>query len=296
MNENKIEPIKTEKVSDTKVKVIRVVKDERPIKAEDWIKSKYPNIFACSMKNSGKTNVIINLLWRKIGPDTKVILVCPTVNLDATWIETVRKLEDKGYNVATFTDIVDDDGTNIFQQFIEEHKDGVDSDSESSDDEPVKNVQLPPVNTFNGLTWPQRQQPIVKPIEIKPIAKKKRKTKKITPKYIIICDDAGSSMRDKYLTKIMKNNRHYKSMVLLSSQYLNDLRPEQIKQLQYVFLFSRFSDDKLLELYKSLQLSVSFDEFYKLYKDATEKQYSFLYIAREGKDEFRKGFTEKYVL
>jgi hypothetical protein len=86
-------------------------------------------------------------------------------------------------------------------------------------------------------------------------------------------------------------------MVLISSQSLNDLTPNQIRQLQYVFLFARFSYDKLESLYKSLDLSIDLDKFLELYHDATKEKYSFLYIGRESSgDKYRKGFQYEYQI
>ena len=230
-----------------------------------------------------------------IGPDTKVIIISPTISMDKTWIDNVKKLEKKGYSVSTFSSINEFDGQqrfNVIRDFMDENKDvDSDTDSDEEDKKPIiqttsRSLLLDPFKKPVQYTNPQHT--IVK----KP---KRKKVKKITPKYIIIIDDCGSEARDKNLEQLMKTNRHYKSMVLISSQSLHDLTPNQIRQLQYVFLFSRFSYDKLESLYKSLDLSIDFDKFLELYKDSTSEKYGFLYIARESSgDKYRKGFQYEY--
>jgi hypothetical protein len=130
-----------------------------------------------------------------------------------------------------------------------------------------------------------------------PVHENKPKRKIIYPDYIIVCDDLGDSMRNKALTQLLKTNRHYRTMVILSSQDLNDLLPAARKQLDYVLVFGRQSQAKMKDLYDNLKLDIDFQDFLELYSDATSKQYSFFYINRAGKeDEFRKGFTEKYLM
>jgi hypothetical protein len=287
------------KVSNDKIKVSKSKDDGIEIKGSDWLPTKYPNCYACSLKGSGKTTVLTNLMWHMIGSDTKIIIISPTIQMDKTWIATVKKLEKKGYNVETFSSINEiDDGQrfNVIADFMEENKE-VDSDS---DDEynSANNHRIPQQPQRGLLLDPFKKPPPITPQGLASLKKsQKKKVKKITPKYIIIIDDCGNECRDKNLEQLMKTNRHWKSMVLISSQSLNDLTPNQIRQLQYVFLFARFSYDKLESLYKSLDLSIDLDKFLELYHDATKEKYGFLYIGREASgDKYRKGFQYEYQI
>jgi hypothetical protein len=115
------------------------------------------------------------------------------------------------------------------------------------------------------------------------------------PRFIIVMDDQGKKMRDNAVARLTKNNRHHKSMVIMSAQSLTDLHPETITQLDYTLMFDRIPVPKVYDLYEKLDLSMDYDTFLKDYTDATKKPFGFLYISRSGaKDELRDGFTEKY--
>lgn len=301
--------MRTVKVSEKKIVVPRIHDDKREVKGSDWIPTKFPNIYACSLKGSGKTCVLTNILWHIIGSKTKVIIACPTVEIDPTWVATVERLRKKKYAVETFSGIVENQ-VNFVEEFIEMNKHMVDDDEDTTvskinqiggnSQNPSKvNIQLPSRELlFTGGT----QRPTV-PSQVpkSEVSEEKvvteRRGKKITPNYIIIIDDCGSEARNKWVQQLMKTNRHYKTVVMIASQHLNDLAPSSIRQLQYIFLFARFSMEKLVDLYKALDLSVDFDTFLKFYHDATKVPYGFLYIGRESSgDVFRKGFQEQYTL
>jgi len=288
--------MKTVKVSEKKIVVPRINDDKREVKGGDWLPTRFPNIYACSLKGSGKSTVLTNILWHCIGSTTKVIICSPTVAIDPTWVTTVDRLNKKGYAVETFSSIVED-SCNFIEEFIEQNKSGGDEDDEDMPDVmPVRQNNVLPSRSllFMGET---KKPPQVKIEPEEKHEKPERKTKKIIPRYIIIIDDCGAECRNKWVQQLMKTNRHYKTMVLIASQHLNDLAPSSIRQLQYIFLFARFSLEKLEDLYKALDLSVSFETFLNFYKDATSVPYGFLYIGRENSgDVFRKGFQEKYIL
>src|SRR5205823_3520629 len=94
---------------------------------------------------------------------------------------------------------------------------------------------------------------------------------------------------------LLKTNRHYKCKVILSSQYVNDLMPESLKQIDYFLLFGGHSIDKLEKIYKDADLPINFELFLKLYENATSAKYNFLYI--DVRDvSFRKNFSHIYTL
>lgn len=112
-------------------------------------------------------------------------------------------------------------------------------------------------------------------------------------KYIIIFDDQGKSMRDEYLDQLLKNNRHNRAHVWMSSQSYTDLRPDARKQLDFVLVFPKQPVPKLKELHKDLDLSVDLDCFLKMYRDATSQPYNFLYINRSQGEEFRENLNRR---
>ena len=107
---------------------------------------------------------------------------------------------------------------------------------------------------------------------------KKRKSRKLSHEIIFIFDEQGSLLRNQKVTDLLKKNRHYKTKVIISSQYIHDLQPGALKQLDYMIVFGGQPEDKLKLIHKHLDLSFSFDMFHNIYKQATSKCFSFLYI------------------
>jgi hypothetical protein len=62
-------------------------------------------------------------------------------------------------------------------------------------------------------------------------------------------------------------------------------------------LFSRIPEDKLEKIFEQLAISsVTYEQFSKMYYDATSVKYRFLYVGRHDEEQFRRGMTDKYVL
>lgn len=123
---------------------------------------------------------------------------------------------------------------------------------------------------------------------------KERKPKKVAPEYIFVFDDMSDSLRDKSISALIKRHRHFKTKVIFSSQYPNDLAKDARKNIDIFILFSGHSEDKLMEVYKNMELKIPFGLFTALYEDATEEPYSFLYVDKGG--EYRRTFNEGYFL
>ena len=107
---------------------------------------------------------------------------------------------------------------------------------------------------------------------------KPRKEKLRSPEHIIILDDLSTELKNKSITALLKKNRHFKAKIIISSQYLNDLLPESRKQLDYFILFRGHPKKKVEEIHRDCDASIPLDEFYDMYKFATEEPYSFLYV------------------
>ena len=125
--------------------------------------------------------------------------------------------------------------------------------------------------------------------------RKERKPKKLAPEYVFIFDDLGNDLRSPSITQLCKVSRHYKAKLIFSSQYLHDLSNSAIKNIDIAIIFRSFNKEKFLTLYDGLDLSIEFDTFEKLYHDATEKPFNFLYVdCRENK--YRLNFSKEYIL
>ena len=289
--------IKTKIINDAKIIVPRIVKDKRPVKFGEVFAVPYSNVFLCALKQSGKTTCLTNIILNSAGKNTKIIIISNSVNNDAVIIDCIKKLRKRGNDVIELTDIVED-GINAIEEFIAEHKEKPQEEEENEQQIAIPQVARNVVSqrrTIAEILNPvAKVEDMLKQSEIKQEIKPKKKSK-IIPEYIIVLDDVGKSLRDKWVDQLVKTNRHYKAMVLISSQHLNDLMPSTLQQMGYVILFSKFSDEKLEELFRKLDLGIQFDQFYRIYKDATKKNFDFLFIDRPN-NSFRKNFNEQYKI
>ncbi len=278
---------------------------EKKVKASDWFALPYPNMFLLAMKNSGKTTVIENILKRKAGKYTKFLFFSSTIHKDKTWKSILETYNDR--DVIAETSFILPDGTNMLEEFMTERKDEAKDDM----DKPIEAMkeQIIIKKTVRGSRskpvvikgdWSSRSSAQKVPIPKEELTdeQKVKKSKVIYPAWIIVIDDlSGEMSKSSALERLLKTNRHFSAMVIISSQSLNDLNPRQIGQLEYVLLFSKIPDEKLKETYEKLAIYLPWEEFYKLYRDATSEKYSFLYVGR-GSDgiQYRKGFTDKYEI
>jgi hypothetical protein len=125
--------------------------------------------------------------------------------------------------------------------------------------------------------------------------KKPRKSKYQAAEYMIIVDDLSGELKSNSLVELLKKNRHYKNKIIISSQYMNDLKPESRKQIDIFMIFKGFNDKKLAEIHKDCDSSVPFETFQRVYKQATEKPFTFLYIDTRS-DKFRCCFNHEFII
>ena len=121
----------------------------------------------------------------------------------------------------------------------------------------------------------------------------KPKTKKIAPKYFIIFDDISREMRNrKEIETLLKQNQHYKSKVIISSQYPFDIMPSARLQINVWCLFRGFNKKQIKKVFPDLDVNMDLDEFFKLYQKITSEPHDFLYIDHNH-NEMRKNFDQK---
>ena len=251
--------------------------DKRPPRGKDLISAPYANIYACAKKKTGKSSVVAKMALKFAGPETKVHIFCSTVFIDPTYIALVNELEDKGIACYPSTSIKDEDGFDLVQDILKEDENfGEDNDS---DDETKQD---------NGL---------LNLDEEKPKKKRKKKSKFKELRRLIIFDDLANEIRGSTSLKtLLKKNRHILCKTIIASQHINDLDPQSINQLDYVLLFKSHNDAKLLELHMKLDLSITPEQFVRMYKMVThdKTKFDFLYITRF--EEYRKNFNNEIIL
>ena len=251
--------------------IIRPLKEgggdsKKPIKGAYLFKKKYPNILLLAPKESGKTLAIYYILKECIDKDTEIFIASSTIKWDKTTRATIDKLKKTNSVVESDPDAILD-----YIKDLEAREEG--EEGEDKTDEP------------------------------KP---KPRKKKEIAPERVFIFDDISSHLRRQEIAnEILKHNRHFKSMVIISTQGMKDINPTAFKQIQYILLFKRWTEEDLKHLYDKRAIHMPFNKFVKMYEEATKDQYikdengddiwgthNFLYCDFDD-SEFRQNFHEK---
>lgn len=244
--------------------------DASKIKGYDFIPMLYSNIFLCAKKKSGKTNLLYTMLDQFVTKDCEVFIFCSSVYKDKTYDEIIKMLNKKKVVHELYTSFID-------------HETGESLVTEIIQDEDIK-IQEEQEKKFNP---PKRKGP--KFLELPKEKEKKQQSGPKAAEKIFVFDDLGSELRHPSINQLLKTNRHNKCKVILSSQYLTDLQPQAIKQLDFVFMFKSFNEEKLKSMYELLDISIPFDKFLTLYKFSTAEPFNFLFVDVR-RDKFRKNF------
>lgn len=270
---------KLKKINNEVVRPIPVVKHKPDaIKGYNLFPEVYCNIFICAKKKSGKTNVIFKIVKECTDKNTKVIIFSSTAYKDPNMIKITEWLDDRDYQYDIFTDLED-----YLSSIVDEIENNQELDKETDRLSSEEEDEKPKILSFTETKEEIR------------LKIKKRKPKKVSCEYMFIFDDFSSELKDKDISKLLKQHRHYKSKVIISSQYPLDLRKDGRKQLDYWLLFQSHSDEKLKEIYDLCNLSIQFEDFKEIYNQATKEKYNFLYIDTINHI-FRKNFNEQFIL
>lgn len=269
---NEQQKIIVQKINDVTVKPIKGFgqKDPRPIKGASLFNEIYGNIFLCARKRSGKTSVIAKIIKECTNKETSVVVFSSTLERDDIWNAMQDYCNRRGIAFVGYRSIYED-GCNQLENLLDhlgKSKEVIEENKEK-------------VHLLDLCETEER--------------KKEKMQKYRTPEYLIIFDDISNELKDKYVNKLLKENRHYKAKVIISSQYWNDLLPMSRKQVDYLLLFKGIQENKLEEIYKDIDLSIDYTTFSKLYHYATVERYNFFYIDIRN-DELRRNFNSKFTL
>lgn len=274
------------KVNDSEVKKIKLPSE---IEYEKFrgieLITPYTNTFAVAKKHSGKTTVINHLLKNTIDENTKVYIFCSTVYNDPSYKAIVDWFQKKGIDYELFTSIIEnrvDHLKVIVDQLVLQAEQKLLLEQMPVSDKP----ELDHLPYGVGVVVDQDDN----------IKVKVKKPKKLSPELVFIFDDMSSQIRNSAsLSVLLKQNRHYKANVYISSQNVNDLYPDQRLQIQNWYIFRGFNVDKINEIYKSADPSIPFDKFLEMYYLATSEPYQF-FNYNTPKDIYRKNFNYQFIL
>lgn len=263
------------------------------------------SIYISASTKSGKTTLIFHIIKHCIDKNTKIFIFSPTVFIDNSYKMIARYLKKKKISHELHPHFISEDGEDMLNDILK----GI-----------IEDHEKPPntVGVFPNLPQEVKSGPII-PFYSKMVGGKivkieekvdsniddrgnPRSTSTVSsdeeeetnaPKYMFIFDDLGNEMRKPSIYKLLLKQRHFKAKTILSSQYINNLMPSSIQQLDYVILFGGHNSDQLSELHKKLDLNISLEDFIDYYHEATKEKYHFLYIdRREGL--YRKDFDSEF--
>lgn len=281
--------IEKKKINDFHIKVPYIKKlKSTDILGYELFEEPYCNVALIAKKKSGKSVCLFNIIKSSVDKDTQFICFCSTHNKDSVYQEIKKYLDKLGCNQTYFNSTYDGK-INELGELMEILKDDNPNDEEKKGEEerePTIEEQI--VNNLNAKAIIYGDRIVAK-------RKKPKKPKKLACKYFFVFDDLSNELSNPALQLLIKSNRHYKSKVVISTQYLNDVAIPTRRNLDYALIFSGINEEKLLELYKYIDVNITFEEFNKLYDDATSEKYSFFYIDTTNCI-FRKRFNEQYII
>jgi len=295
-----------EKINRAKVKPIDLPKqDAKKVKGACLFEEPYCNIFIVSRKKSGKTWVIGTILDKCATKDTKVYLFVSTHQKDAAWAEIKKKLDKRNIEYEAYMSIFEGK-ENFLKPIIEGLNNESKIEEKAIEPSVLSGPMLIRVDDGESKIKDFRPRPLIlvdnpspllnSSVQAKPEDIKKKNIKNVLPiEVIFVFDDMGSQLRDKYVTQLLKTNRHYKSKVIISSQYLKDMKPEARRQIDYWIMFKGIPDATLKQVHKDADLALDEESFEALYDYATSEPYNFLYID-SNKQEFRRNFNRRIMI
>ncbi len=281
--------IRIKKINKEKITPVKLPKlKPENIKGYDLFPNVYSNLFILGRKHSGKSTVIFKILKKCADKDTKLYIFSSTVYKDPTWIHIVKHFKTKGNPIEIYTSMKDD-GENHLKNIIETLNieaeleqaeiEKEEEEKNNPEEEKINYIKVDPYNEDSESDSDKK--------------KKKRKKKLIAPEIIFVFDDQGTLLRSTDVANLLKLHRHYKSKSIISSQYIHDIHPSSMRQLDYLLAFANITDEKIDKVHEGLDLPINADLFKKLYYHATSKKYNFLYIDINN-TKFRINFNQEY--
>jgi hypothetical protein len=265
------------RVNNHTVGPIPIPKDTRKVRAAELCEEPYANIALIAKKKSGKTSVIYHLLQHCVGKHTTVIIFCSTVNKDPGWIAIQKYLRNKHVEYEAYDDLYENNENKlreIIEVLDEEAKERI-------------NVDTKPESTHDTIMkimgGPKDEEP------------KRKKEKLLAPEYIFIMDDLSHRLHDPAIVELLCRNRHYLCKTIISTQYIHQIALQCRKQIDLYMIFRGLPPEKMKEIAKDADISIPFDQFWKIYRKATEKKHSFLYLATSDQ-QFRRNFSDKFII
>ena len=175
---------------------------------------------------------------------TIIHLFCSTAFKDENHIELRKYFENKGNDIRVKS--LYEDGKDQLQKLIDE----LSQEAQEEDKEVEEGLPAPEVNRCDDIIARLTNLHLAsigksQPEPEEPKKKKSKKSKYRCQEYMIVLDDLSNELKSKSLLTLLKKNRHYRSKIIISSQWLHDLLPESRKQIALFMVFKGFPEKKI---------------------------------------------------
>jgi hypothetical protein len=276
--------ISLRKVNNREVRPIQEKKivDKRPFLGGDIVPYLYGTMLCLARKRSGKTRLMFELAKLLVGRKTMIIAFVGTLHQDAIWENIQEYFEEKGNPFKGYTSFYDTEGNDILERLMAVlDKQALKKKEKRKAQEKENRVE----KVIIGVNEPEQEDEDDEP-----------RGKYQEPEILFIFDDLSMELRSPQFVYFMKNMRHYKPKIIIGTQYIHDLEPSSLENIDIWMIFKGISEDKLEEIYiKTGITDISFENVLKVYRNATAEKYSFLYLD-VGNEVFRKKLTHEYTL
>ena len=255
------------------------IKGYQLINLKNWI------CYISARKKSGKSSLISNIIDKTTSKKTTIWLFCSTYKIDKTWIEVIKSLKARGYIVNCFDTIVDGSGKKAINN-LEIVLDDLAKGDEIEGGKKIKIEEPTEMLDRFGIMRKKGMGSIFKGKG----EKKEKKPKIQVVSNLFIIDDLPQQLKNPAVDRLCKTHRHSNSNVILSSQYVKDLNPCSITQIDVLICFKGYNDEKMEHLHKILDLSIPFDLFYSIYNHCCSEDFNFMLLNVRTED-LRKNFN-----
>lgn len=261
------------------IKYIKLDDDEKkPILGASLFPEIYANIFICAKKKTGKTTIINHIINKCTNSQTNIFVFASTFYKDKSFRTMESFCKKHKIALTAYTSLKDDDGNDILESIIERLK--LEAKEIETKPEKVEKKKNPILLLDSDSDEDSDDE-------------KPKKYKYRSPEYMFIFDDLSKELQSKSINVFLKMNRHFKSKVILSSQYIHDMRPEALKQIDYFLLLKGHPEKKLKLFHEHADINLDFSTFYRIYKNSTQDKFNFLYIDTNN-CVYRKNFSSEY--
>lgn len=269
--------------------------DELPVKGAELIDQQYGNIFCAAVTKSGKTVTISHVVRNTIDKRTRVVIFAHTAHIDKTYIHLINWLKKHKIDHKVYTSLVD---SKTKQNHLQNELDAIEArlrkpeDEDNSDSDGEVNTSVAPqgkvVSSSIYRLWTNEEIKMALALaekakrdsvaeKVKESIPKEKKAKDIVPENVFILDDLSKQqLRSPAIINLLKEARHFKLRVFVSSQGILHIQPDSMQNLYEIWMWRGFSRKQIYQLADRISTSLSPDQLYHVYKQITSKKYQFM--------------------